>query len=59
MRLESFCLLMWYVANVQRLYDEAALPPIVTVCQLGGEGEKSFAKSTMHLVLIHILERAW
>lgn len=56
---------MWYVAEVHRLYDEVALPPIVTVCQLGGEGEekaeweKLFAKSTTHLVLIYTLERAW
>lgn len=58
---------MWYVTDVHRLYGEVALPPIVTVCQLGGEGEqkekeeweKSFAESTMHLVLIHALETAW
>lgn len=31
---------MWYMADVHRLYDEVALPPIVTVCQLGGEGEE-------------------
>lgn len=31
---------MSYVVDIHRLYNEVALPPIVTVCQLGGEGEE-------------------
>jgi len=40
---------MWYIADVHRLYDEVALPPIVTVRQLGGEGEEKVRSGRNYL----------